>query len=187
MTDDKPRQAPTSPDEYTLTIDDASARYEHAGHPRTVRTIQRYCARGHLDCLRQETTFGDKYLITPASVVRHIAQIDELATTTRRDQPRQAAANVAVEESHDDEQYGPETRPDKPRPVAADYVGRVESEVEFLRGQIGVKDRTIEALLERDRETNILVGQLQKMLTPLLGRAGEPPPRPTGSPEQSAG
>jgi hypothetical protein len=33
-----------------------------------------------------------------------------------------------------------------------------------------VKDNTIAALLERDRETNILVGQLQKMLTPLLGR-----------------
>ena len=32
-----------------------------------------------------------------------------------------------------------------------------------LRGQIGVKDRTIEALLERDRETNYLVAGLQKM------------------------
>jgi len=42
-----------------------------------------------------------------------------------------------------------------------------------LRGEIGVKNRTIEALLERDRETNILVGQLQKMLAPLLGRPTE--------------
>ena len=33
-----------------------------------------------------------------------------------------------------------------------------------------MKDKTIEALLERDRETNILVGQLQQMLTPLLSR-----------------
>jgi len=39
-----------------------------------------------------------------------------------------------------------------------------------------VKDKTIEALLERDRETNILVGQLQKMLTPLLGRPEDPRP-----------
>jgi hypothetical protein len=36
--------------------------------------------------------------------------------------------------------------------------------------QIGVKDKTIEALLERDRETNHLIAGLQKMLTPLLGR-----------------
>ena len=36
---------------------------------------------------------------------------------------------------------------------------------------IGVKDKTIEALLERDRETNHLIAGLQKMLTPLLGRS----------------
>jgi hypothetical protein len=33
-----------------------------------------------------------------------------------------------------------------------------------------VKDKTIEALLERDRETNHLIAGLQRMLTPLLGR-----------------
>ncbi len=53
--------------------------------------------------------------------------------------------------------------------VATPYVERLESENEFLKGQIGVKDKTIDALLERDRETNHLIG-LQKMLTPLLGR-----------------
>ena len=73
-----------TPDQYTLTIDEAARRYEHAGHPRTICSIQRYCAKGHLDCLRQETTFGDKYLITPESVARHIAQIDELASVRRQ-------------------------------------------------------------------------------------------------------
>ena len=34
---------------------------------------------------------------------------------------------------------------------------RVESEGEFLRGQIGVTDRIIEAPLDRDPETNILI------------------------------
>ena len=84
---DQPRQDATSPDEYTLTIEEAALRYEHAGHPRTLRSIQRYCAKGHLDHLRQETTFGDKYLITPASVARHIAQIAELEE--RRSRHRQ--------------------------------------------------------------------------------------------------
>src|ERR1700689_4913651 len=63
---------------------------------------------------------------------------------------------------------------DKPRPVATSYVERLESENEFLRGQIGVKDKTIEALLERDRETNHLIAGLQKMLSPLLGRPDDP-------------
>jgi hypothetical protein len=31
-------------------------------------------------------------------------------------------------------------------------------------GQIALKDKTIDALLERDRETNILIAGLQKML-----------------------
>src|SRR6202521_5392837 len=97
MTADPSRHAATSPDDYTLTIDDAATRYEHAGHPRTIRTLQRYCAKGHLDSLRKETPYGDKYLITPASVARHIAQIEELATTTSRDSSRRAAADVAQE------------------------------------------------------------------------------------------
>jgi hypothetical protein len=45
-----------------------------------------------------------------------------------------------------------------------------------LRGQISVKDNTIAALLERDRETNHLIAGLQRMLTPLLGRSEPTPP-----------
>ena len=56
MTDDLSRSAATIPDsEYTLTIDEAALRYEYAGHPRTPRSVQRYCAKGHLDCRRIET------------------------------------------------------------------------------------------------------------------------------------
>jgi hypothetical protein len=53
------------------------------------------------------------------------------------------------------------------------YVGLLEKENELLRGQLTAKDKTIEALLERDRETNHLVAGLQKMLTPLLGRSDQ--------------
>lgn len=127
---DQPRHAATSPDEYTLTIEEAATRYEHAGHPRTLRSIQRYCAKGHLDYLRQETTFGDKYLITPASVARHIAQIAELASTTGRDQPRHGATPVV---DHSKPAIGPDsmrstpaTAVDQPRPV----VTRRDTDVE---------------------------------------------------------
>jgi hypothetical protein len=165
MPPDPSRPAATSPDDYALTIEDAAQRYEHAGHPRTIRSIQRYCAKGHLDCLRQETAFGDKYLITASSVARHIAQIEELASTSGRDAPRPAATAVAVAESHDEKSPSPDTS----RPVAANYVERIESENDFLRQQIGVKDDQIKDLTERARETNHLIAGLQKMLTPLLG------------------
>jgi len=46
---------------------------------------------------------------------------------------------------------------------------RLESENEFLRGQIGVKDKTIEALLKRDRETNTSLPDCRKCSLRYLG------------------
>ena len=191
------RQAATSPDDYSLTIEEVALRYEHAGHPRTARSIQRYCAQGHLDCLRQETPFGEKYLITPASVARHIAQIEEITRATSRDMSRPVALNVSDSQSRDIIQPEPATGHDESRRVATNttheeldkaerhsptqpdvsqYVARLESENVFLRDQIGVKDTQIAALLERDKETNFLIRGLQTMLAPLLGSADKSNP-----------
>jgi hypothetical protein len=197
MTSDLSRHAATSPDDYTLTVDDALIRYERAGHPRTPRTIQRYCANRHLDCLRKETPFGDKYLITETSVARHLAQIEELAAASRdlsrqvaplaplifrsdsprheaataADQSRPAAATVGAKESHEDSKSESTTSRDLSRQVATDdrYVGQLEKENEFLRAQITTKDMQIKELTERSRETNVLIGGLQRLLAPLLG------------------
>jgi hypothetical protein len=173
MNDDASRLVATIPDsEYTLTIEEASTRYEHAGHPRTSRSIQRYCAKGHLDCRRMETTYGDKYLITSASVAKHIAYIEEVRpTATGRDMPRPVATDVALEDGHEQARHEPTTSTDPSRLVATEFVARLESENDFLRQQIGVKDEQIKDLTERARETNHLIAGLQKMLTPLLGRA----------------
>src|SRR5437016_8495405 len=79
MSLDPSRRVATSIDsDYSLSIEEAAARYDHAGHPRTPRSIQRYCAKGHLDCRRIETQFGEKYLITEPSVAKHIAYIEEV-------------------------------------------------------------------------------------------------------------
>ena len=64
--DDLSRPVAASPDEYSLTIEAAGDRYARAGHPRTPRTIQRYCASGHLDAQKIATATGGKYMITPA-------------------------------------------------------------------------------------------------------------------------
>ena len=90
MTDDLSRPVATSADsDFTLTIDEALERYARAGLPRTPRSIQRYCAKGHLECRRIETEFGEKYLISPASVDKHIAYIEEVRpVATSRDVPR---------------------------------------------------------------------------------------------------
>src|SRR6266446_2380286 len=92
------RAATTDDSDYSLSIEDALGRYEAAGLPRTTRSIQRYCAKGHLDAHRIETPFGEKFLITPASVERHIAYINEVRpVATSRDLPRHAATDVAAE------------------------------------------------------------------------------------------
>lgn len=179
MSLDPSRQVATSPDQYTLTIDEAAVRYEHAGHPRTIRTIQRYCAKGHLDCLRQETPFGDKYMITPESVARHIAQIAELASTTSHGLPRPVATDVAAPIVTNDLPVTAPTSPDPSRQAATDdrYAARLEGEVDFLRGQITTKDLQIKELTERSRETNVLIGGLQRLLAPLLGSPDPHPPK----------
>ncbi len=182
MTDDLSRPVATTPDsEFTLTIDDALERYARAGLPRTPRSVQRYCAKGHLDCRRIETQFGEKYLISPASVDKHIAYIEEVRpVATGRDVPRRVAATVAAEESHDGPRRPAATTPDQSRPVATEHVEQLEKRLEekdgeiiFLRGEVAVKNNQIKDLTERARETNHLIAGLQKMLTPLLGRADD--------------
>jgi len=216
---DVPGHAATSHDSrYSLTIEDAAELYARAGHPRTLRTIQRYAASGHLDAIKVATTLGDKYFIDPTSLDRHLAQIEEMARLdlrpTDRDASRQAAALVAQGLVDDKVRHDLATDADPPPPVvppvrdnsaatlddasrqvAADtdqvsrYVALLEREVEqgkdereFLREQIDRKDKTIDALIERDRETNFLVRGLQEMLTPLLGGPRREPRGPEDRP-----
>jgi hypothetical protein len=124
MSLDLSRPVATRPDsEYTLTIEDAAERYEHAGHARTARTIQRYCASGHLDCRRLETQFGEKYLISEASVAKHIAYIEEVRpSATGRDGSRPVATTIDPEVSHEEPQPAVTTSLDPSRQVATNVV-----------------------------------------------------------------
>lgn len=191
MITDPPRPVATSPDsEYSLSIEEVSERYARAGHPRTSRSIQRYCAKGHLDCRRMETQFGEKYMVTPASVDKHIAYIEEVRPiATSPGTPRPAATNVVHEISSQSARVEPATSPDPSRPDAAmsRYVERLEGENEFLRAQVSVKDDQIKDLTERARETNHLIAGLQKMLTPLLGRAAGQGPADPASMQEGRG
>ncbi len=207
--DDQPRQVATSLDtDFTLTIDEALERYARAGLPRTPRSLQRYCAKGHLEARLIETPFGEKYLISPASLDKHIAYVQEINDATSRDMSRPFAVDNSSHPSHDNQRQGAATTTDEPRPVATGgdifyesptvtprqaatagatggdeprpvatsdaasrYVARLESEVDFLRGQVATKDEQIKELTERSRETNVLIGGLQRLFAPMLGSA----------------
>jgi hypothetical protein len=114
-------------------------------------------------------------------VARHISQIEELRQTNIREQPR-PAANVRPSQEVPPPviQDDPSVR-EQPRTVANDdrYVSRLEGEIDFLRDQVQTKDAQIKELTERSRETNVLIGGLQKMLTPLLGGGSDRPDDPS--------
>jgi hypothetical protein len=173
--------APNADNDHTLSLEQASELYAKAGHPRTLRSLQRYCVNGHLDARKIQTTLGDKYLVTPQSVARHIAQIEELhALDTVATSPafsRPVATDVVPQQSPTEAALPSVTGDDSQRQEttgkrdASRYVERLEREVEmfkderdFYREQIDRKDKTIDSLLERDRETNFLIRGLQDLI-----------------------
>lgn len=162
--------------QYTLPIEQVAELYAKAGHPRTPRAIQKYCALSKLDCHKVETETGEKYLVAPYSVDHHIAYINEVRTVANgRDQTR-TDANVRTMEIKEIETANSheQSRPDATVRATDDrYTVLLEDENKFLRGQVSVKDTQIEALLERDKETNTLIHRLQAMLAPLLVAPGE--------------
>ena len=89
--------APSDAHHYTLTVEETAERYENAGVPRTIRRIQKYCARGDLDCKKVETDFGEKYFISEESINRHIAQIKDAQDAAGRAQSRPAAPERSLE------------------------------------------------------------------------------------------
>ena len=176
MNDAPPRpSAPLDESAYTLSIDEAADRYAAAGFPRPTRRLQKYCARGDLDCRKVETASGEKYLITPESIERHITYIKETVGAAGRGPTRPDAPGRRTELQDEMPPKEGAPQPAPARPDAPDfrerYIGHLETENSFLREQNTV-------LLERVKETNILTGRLQEMLTPLLtsARPGEGSP-----------
>src|SRR5262245_13468487 len=130
-----------SPDhQYSLSVEQVADFYAKAGHPRTPRAIQKYCAVSKLDCHKIETETGEKYLVAPYSVARHIAYINEVRPVAAgRDQSR-TDANVRPQKNEGDlgEDAGANGR-EQPRieeNVRSDderYVTQLEGENKFLR------------------------------------------------------
>ncbi len=207
----QPDTARPSATRYTLTLDETARLFAEAGLPRNIRSLQRYCVAGRLDCIKEETVTGLTFFVDPDSVGRAITQLAQLHGLTDEvrhgaiepdmshrvapviepspqfDQPRASAAERDTGAQEISERQTP------PQSDMSRYVAQVESEnamlkehVTFLKDQAQVKDTQIAALLERDKETNYLVRGLQQMLAPLLGRGAEAaPPVPVAHHEAS--
>ena len=140
---------------YTLSVQDAVALFDAAAVPRTERSIQIYCSNGHLDCISVDSEHTSKYLISKASINRRISALQQIDTAknmaSRLRVISQTSANVR-EDADADNASSKGARSNR------------ESEIDFLREQVRVKDKQIASMLERDQETNILIKGLQDFL-----------------------
>jgi len=159
-------QERTEPDkQFSMTVEEASALYAQLGHPRNPRSVRRFCQHGKLLCVETQTdNFTKVYLIDPASVERHVREIEETysrSSPAETGQDRSRPANVRPPIS-------PPTTKNNDR-----YVELLEKVNEAQATEIKIKNEQITALLERDRETNFILRGLQTMLGPLLGPPNE--------------
>ena len=84
---------------HTLSAEETSVLFAEAGVPRSVRTVQRYCKKGHLACITVDTEISEKYLIDRNSVERRIKELQQVdrilrstVNATRREETRHGAA-----------------------------------------------------------------------------------------------
>ncbi len=88
---------------HTLSAEETSVIFADAGDPRSVRTIQRYCKNGHLNCITIDTEISEKYLVDRISVERRIKELQQLDRilrstfdATSREETRHDAAGRAT-------------------------------------------------------------------------------------------
>jgi hypothetical protein len=118
-----PDAARPSATQYSLSLDDVSHLFDEAGLPRNVRTLQRYCAAGRLDCIKEETASGLAYFVDPVSVERAIKQLAQLHGLT--DEARHGAARDGVRRHvHREAAPPPRTAPSKRGERAARRLSR---------------------------------------------------------------
>ena len=123
-----------------ISTKEALPFFADAGVVRRERQIRRYCERGDIECVKLDSERHEKWLINPNSLPDWISQL------LRAETDKQPKARAVM------------SGQDRTLP---DTSGRDREEIIFLRDQVKKKDDQIDALLERDKETNILIHRLQ--------------------------
>ncbi len=141
----------------------------------------------------QDTENGFRYVIERPSLERKIAQeLDFEAQRTQADRPARdrtradmlgqaPAENVAEIQVRTDEDMPAPVRTEPDMPVRKlevasigddflkDQITQKDRQIDELNDQLRRKDGHVSAMLERDKETNILINGLQEVLTQSLG------------------
>jgi len=150
-----------------VTVDEAAVIFQERGFPRSKRAIRRYCQREHLDCKPIETaSVQEQHSISVNSIDVFIKQQKQIYAAIQRRTPPDTSGQ------------------DRPRPDSSGTLipSFLQETLDLLKGEITVKneqirkrDEQISELLERDRETHILIQQLQRMLPLAAPKAPQDP------------
>lgn len=179
-----------------LGIEESVALCAEHGLTRTPKTLRKWAARsfgradGDVIANRQDTPSGNyRWLIDRQSLMRKIEQELELQKTLASEEPE--AAHVGVVQTGADPfepgeptEVGQGAIPDTPAPDEQPDVAPVASvdddfykkqleqkdhQIEQLNQQMERKDKQIMTMLERDRETNVLLKHLNDTVNRTLG------------------
>ena len=104
---------------------------------KSKRTISRYIKKGKLNPEKIKTEKGIEYRFNLAEV-ENLKKLDTIGHTTGQ--------NIKIENNNDD---------------TLSLIKDKNSRIKFLEKQLKVKDKQIDNFQERQREANILMGQLQ--------------------------
>ena len=174
-----------------LTVQDAVAYCLSHGLNRTPKTIRKWAQRSQnpisgsaeITVKSQDTENGFRWLIEKASLDVKIAQ--ELEFETRKNKLDESAnafeqvatglnlsepvpINELAKELTSTSENGSAQVPTGSRPFGDDMIEFLKKQIDIKDQQIAVKDQQIGAMLERDRETNVLIQGLQTSLTQVV-------------------
>ncbi|HUS97874.1 MAG TPA: hypothetical protein VMX97_14185 [Hyphomicrobiaceae bacterium] len=144
-----------------VTLDVVSRRFIAAGLPRSTRTLQRYCANGTLECVKEATDTGDTYFVAARSIemaITALHQLHDAKKDLRHGATERAVSHAVAQEfppSIDLDPVGPSPtppddgahqdleRPRAPGPDVSRHVAQLEQrldekddEIAFLREEL---------------------------------------------------
>lgn len=153
-----------------LSVRDAQVFLFSHGLPRNERSIRRYCNNGTLTCMKIDTATGREWVVQRDALEIYL---HEQLQFIQQEGGSRTAADTS---GHD--RTEPDMSGQLPAPVNAIDTETKDALVEALRDalseareQMRKKDEQIEkqnahitSMLERDRETNVLIQNLQRMV-----------------------
>ena len=161
---------------YTLSVKETATLFEQAGVPRTERSIQLYCKYGHLDCITDDDELTLKYRIHEGSARRRIEILQIAKASKEITNARETSGkfenirevSIVANSGHSEGEAAKKEGETKER-----YLKMLEGQVDRKDKQIEKLNETIDDLIERDRETNILIQNLQSLLMLGAPKTGE--------------